>query len=269
MGKILKSVHIYDSLTVNGSTNIAFTKLFDTPSTYVDQLNKLVVVNNEGTGLVFIDASTLDFYNKLLIDASYAYLDASIRNLSTGGGHIIEQDGVSSTQEDTLNIITNGERTVVSNDAGVATDLELQFEANIDVDPTGMTADNIWGRNSANTKTVPIASAPYDGVLPPSPEAGLSGADETHILIDTLWLAGHTLGAWITNETANVITGVKLTDGTNDLTTAVNLAATIGDAKYVTFDMQYADQLNDISIYIYATTWNSGTVTFKQSQRKF
>ena len=193
---------------------------------------------------------------------------------SQGGGSHTIQDSVDSAAESTYTARTflrwlskNGSSFI--SDLGAiedATEIALTIEGMNDLDATGKQAGSVLTRNIINDGHDYTQSVPYDGILPPSPEAGITGTDATNILLSTIWIAGHTVGAWITNETVNAITGFKITDNTNDLFTAINLAA--NESKYVVFDMQYASQLNDIDLYTYAATWNSGTITFKQTQIK-
>ena len=169
-------------------------------------------------------------------------------------GHTIQdKDNINKPQEAVLKykgkvVAESGKTTIVP-----------RIEDSEDFDSSNMSASDVLQRNAGNTGFEPASTMPDIRILPAVPVANITGANATHIDILTLWLRGRTLTAWLTNQTANAITGVVITNGINNLHTPVDLAAY--ESKWVSFNMQYCNSSDDIDLYAYATTWNSGSIT--------
>lgn len=189
-------------------------------------------------------------------------------NAGGGGGSLaIQENGGTQYTEALLEILTNGE-TVLTNNAGVKNVLEFLLNSMKDYDNANQAALTLIQRNSSDTGFESVNTKQQEDLDTALPEVNIGDGESNSTLfnIGTLWLKGHTFKAWVINETANSITGFKVSDGTNDLFTPVDIPA--NGEKFVEFDMQYGSSVNDISLQGYATTWNGGTVTLRHTQIK-
>lgn len=214
------------------STVTSFLGLSDTPSDYSGQAGKTLLVKSTEDGLEFGDAG------------------------GGSGGHTISQDDVDFTARTNLNFVTNnGEDIVLDDAANDQTDITLKIRAASDYDATGEQAASVIQRNAADDGYEAGQTA-YDdkNLLTPYPSVTADGQ-----LTGAYVLAGYKFQVIAVNETANAITGFKLTDGTNDLFTAGDIAA----SGFTAFEMDLTkfDPVNDLDLYAAATTWNSGDLT--------
>lgn len=177
------------------------------------------------------------------------------------GGHIYKENGVVQATREGRNVITNGSKTVFTDDpTNDETDEEWQFEVGTDVDPTGKQDGDVWGYNNSTSKTEPVQTKLDQRILTGVPEVVSGLVDTTQTLLSTIQQAGYEVKGYINNDSAVAITGLVITDGTTNLFTPIDFIANEKGKKFTIPD-SYFDPDNDKDFYYYVTTGNAANVT--------
>lgn len=173
----------------------------------------------------------------------------------SSAGHTIQNNGTSLTARANLNFVAANSESIATDDsANNQSDITPKLRGMNDYNASGEAAGYLIGRNSANNGFESIPVALFDLTILSS-VANISADGDIGIDVP----AGYRFTLLAKNETANAITNFKVTDGTNDLVTAANIAAS-GFTVY-NMDATKMNVTNDLNINVAAGTWNSGMVT--------
>lgn len=225
-------------------------------NTYQGNSNHFMYMQSDG---IYIHSDAMQYTS----DYSSSFTDRSIPDVAwvnmalaeVGGGYlsIKENDGGIEYTEDVLQINSNNGKQVVTNDSGVKNQYDPQFLASMDVDASGIQAGDIPQVNNTANGITMAQSAPYLDFIPAIPVYVGSLVDTTHTLTNFLLEKGYTVKGRITNLTHTTITGFRLTDGTNDMFSAIDIGSEEKDVPFTISD-SFFDRLNDQDVYYYTTT---------------
>jgi len=213
----------------------------------------------DGNGMLY---SSVDGFS-LINDYQMANLEPYLMkdgSKQIGGGHEIQENSVATTQEDALNIITNGLEVVVFNISGVSTDIELKFKANTDVDMTGVQDTDVVHYNSITGKFEPIASKVFDDILH-SVEANISADGQLSTIVPNKYICSSVVITEDSGNNAGNISIGNIASGGQVVSGQPVLADDDIKAQLVDANGVYFSTVNDTDLFISSDDWNGASVT--------
>ena len=175
-----------------------------------------------------------------------------------GGGHTYNENGVAITQRTNRNILTNGSKTVLVDDAvNDETEENWYFEVMLDIDPTGKQDGDALTYNGTSEKIEPTTTATFDN-LQNTVEANLNADGQ----LSTILQAGYRIDTITVSENNSAAAG-NISIGSTALGNDIVNAETVGaDADFeFTILKNYFSRVNDTDLYISSSAWGSGSVT--------
>ncbi|MCP4337050.1 MAG: hypothetical protein GY679_04365 [Mycoplasma sp.] len=263
MSKIINNIDISNFMSELKEGLIVILLQANDPTKFVNiTLNSDITIE---TNYVYSDDFTVDDAGVLFDAGEEILTNFDYVSTSAGGGHVIQKqvdEGVISSEIQRENLIyesRNGVSFTEDDLANLATRVAIKTKGLMDFDAAGMAAGQAVTVDSTGLEFDLTDTAPYDGILPPSPLVISSIVNVTQTLIGLSWEHGYKVCGYIDNNSAEEITGFVITDGTNNLFTPLNFTENEKN-KYFELDMAYFDVDNDIPLYYYVTTGNSSNV---------
>lgn len=162
-----------------------------------------------------------------------------------GGGHIIQNDGVSLPQQEILNIIG---ALIEDNAVDGKTKLTLLYSLLNDVDTTGIINGDLMQYNSTSEKYEPVSVAPFDDLLSVSEAV-------TAVGLSSLFLkANYSIaGIRIESSTGTGSLNIGTTNGGSEIASVSDIT---GLNDVIEIDSRYFSDVNDTDIYLTGFTGN-------------